>query len=565
MGIQRCGIAVLTVLLFAVLAPAQTPVSTAFTYQGELKLNGVAATCYADFRFALYDSLTGGTQVCTPVLLTAAPVTDGRFSASLDFGAHHFVGDARWLQIEVRSPSGGGDYTTLSPRHAITATPYALYALNSPAGAQGPEGPAGPPGPQGPAGVAGAQGAQGLTGPPGANGPTGATGPVGVQGPQGAQGPVGPAGASPWQLNGSITYYTAGNVGIGLNAPAYPFHVQTSGARGAYVQANATSGPGFGLFARSQSTGGVGIVGWAAATTGITYGVQAQSDSPTGSAILGWSTPTTGENYGVWGLNASSQGTAVVGHCTSLSGLTTGVLGRADSSTDECAGVYGAAAAATGVTTGVWGVVTSTTEGAAAVYGTSFGASGANFGVFGSAESADGYGVYSLGNMTASGTKAFQIDHPLDPANKYLNHYCAEGPQPLNVYRGNATLDGSGEAWVELPEYFESINRDATYQLTAVGGAAPGLHIAAKVKDNRFRIAGGAAGMEVSWSVSGVRNDLWVQAHGAPVEVAKSDKAKGRYLHPALFGLPSEAGVFYRQPRAEDRRPQPSLLTDAMD
>ena len=36
--------------------------------------------------------------------------------------------------------------------------------------------------------------------------------------------------------------------------------------------------------------------------------------------------------------------------------------------------------------------------------------------------------------MAGSGVKAFRIDHPLDPENKYLLHYCAEGPEPLNVY-----------------------------------------------------------------------------------------------------------------------------------
>src|SRR5207244_3413240 len=44
----------------------------------------------------------------------------------IDFGAAAFNGDARWLEIAVRSPAGGGTFTTLSPRQPLTGAPYAL-------------------------------------------------------------------------------------------------------------------------------------------------------------------------------------------------------------------------------------------------------------------------------------------------------------------------------------------------------------------------------------------------------------------------------------------------------
>src|SRR6185369_2591920 len=73
------------------------------------------------------------------------------------------------------------------------------------------------------------------------------------------------------------------------------------------------------------------------------------------------------------------------------------------------------------------------------------------------------YGVFSNGNLSASGTKSFRMDHPSDPENKYLLHYCAEGPEPLNLYTGTVTTDAKGEAWVQLPAYCEAINKDFRY------------------------------------------------------------------------------------------------------
>lgn len=109
------------------------------------------------------------------------------------------------------------------------------------------------------------------------------------------------------------------------------------------------------------------------------------------------------------------------------------------------------------------------------MYGIHSSTSGTTYAVYGRRNSIEGYGVYSAGRFAASGTKSLQIDHPLNPETHYLNHFCAEGPEPYNVYSGNVVTDAQGYAVVELPDYFESINRDVRYQLTVIDGAGRSL------------------------------------------------------------------------------------------
>jgi len=116
---------------------------------------------------------------------------------------------------------------------------------------------------------------------------------------------------------------------------------------------------------------------------------------------------------------------------------------------------------------------------------------------------------------------AFKIDHPLDPANKYLNHSFVESPDMKNIYDGVAELDANGEAWVELPAWFDALNKDFRYQLTAIGAPMPNLHIAVENSGNRFKIAGGTAGMKVSWQITGIRQDAYANANRIPVEQDK--------------------------------------------
>jgi hypothetical protein len=145
------------------------------------------------------------------------------------------------------------------------------------------------------------------------------------------------------------------------------------------------------------------------------------------------------------------------------------------------------------------------------------------------------------GSLTLNGTltaaaKNFKIDHPLDPKNKYLSHTSVESSEMMNIYTGNAILDNSGEGVVSLPKWFEALNTDFRYQLTAIGAAAPNLHVAQEIANHQFSIAGGAPGMKVSWQVTGVRHDAYAKTHPLVVEARKPEKERGRYQNPDAYG-----------------------------
>jgi len=124
------------------------------------------------------------------------------------------------------------------------------------------------------------------------------------------------------------------------------------------------------------------------------------------------------------------------------------------------------------------------------------------------------------GLLTKSGG-GFRIDHPLDPANKYLAHSFVESPDMKNLYDGVATLDATGTAVVELPDWFEALNRDFCYQLTPIGAADPYLHVAEEISGKRFKISGSIPGQRVCWQVTGIRQDSWANANRLQVETEK--------------------------------------------
>jgi hypothetical protein len=230
-------------------------------------------------------------------------------------------------------------------------------------------------------------------------------------------------------------------------------------------------------------------------------------------------------------------------------GITSGVVG--DSASDDGRGIMGIATGASGV--GVWGEGFSSGSEEDGVVGV---ANGPGNGVV-AVNTVDGDGLFAIstfgfagvfagdvdvtGNLSKAGG-SFKIDHPLDPANKYLYHSFVESPDMMNIYNGTVTTDAQGEAVVTLPEWFEALNRDFRYQLTCIGGFAP-IYVAQKVQNNVFKIAGGRPEMEVSWQVTGVRHDAWADAHRIPLEQVKPDKERGLYLHPELFGASVEKSI----------------------
>lgn len=100
--------------------------SSAFSYQGNLAVNGSAATGTYDFQFGLFTNSTSGTAVAT-ITNTAVGVSGGLFTTLLNFG-FAFNGSAYWLDIGVRPNGSSGSFTELSTRQPVTAAPYALYA-----------------------------------------------------------------------------------------------------------------------------------------------------------------------------------------------------------------------------------------------------------------------------------------------------------------------------------------------------------------------------------------------------------------------------------------------------
>jgi hypothetical protein len=156
-------------------------------------------------------------------------------------------------------------------------------------------------------------------------------------------------------------------------------------------------------------------------------------------------------------------------------------------------------------------------------------------------------GNVNIPGTLSKGSGSFKIDHPLDPANKYLYHSFVESPDMMNVYNGNVVTDKRGMATVTLPNYFEALNQDFRYQLTVIGQFSQAI-VAKEIRSNRFTIKTSKPGVKVSWQVTGIRHDVYADAHRIEVEVEKPPQEQGRYLHPDLFGAPAEQAIGYLAP-----------------
>ncbi len=309
------------------------------------------------------------------------------------------------------------------------------------------------------------------------------------------------------------------------------------------------------------------------------------------TAVLGTSTTSTpavkGENTGtganagrgVWGESDEHDGVAGYTSSSSRYAAYFKSLGGGPGVYAETAGNYKIAVegavsgyAAVGVYgeslnaeagTGVWGQADAEEGVSYGLYGLGLGAFGTGVYAYGTEYGAEFDGAVEIAgslNVTGSITKGgggFLIDHPLDPSNRSLVHSFVESDERKNVYDGIAVADGNGEATVELPKYFESLNAEPRYQLTALGGPAPSLHIKAEIANGRFVIAGATPGQRISWQISGRRVDAWARANALVVEADKPQP--GRYWHPALFGAPETKGVKWR------KRPDPRRRTRPVD
>lgn len=276
-------------------------------------------------------------------------------------------------------------------------------------------------------------------------------------------------------------------------------------------------------------------------------GVFLVSNSASGPSIWGRNTgggnAVRGDGYGgsigVYGEGASGYGVS------GASATGDGVHGVANATGK--AGVLGVTTAAKGY--GVYGRNKSSDNygylgvAGAGVYGVGVGAGNAVSGrATGSGLAGSFTGNVAISGKLSKGSGSFLIDHPLDPANKYLSHSFVESPDMMNIYNGNAVLNANGEAWVVLPEWFEALNHEFRYQLTPIGGFAP-LYIAKEIQTNTFKIAGGTPNMTVSWQVTGVRQDAFATANPIQVEEWKTEADQGYYLHPEAYGLSQDYAI----------------------
>jgi hypothetical protein len=202
------------------------------------------------------------------------------------------------------------------------------------------------------------------------------------------------------------------------------------------------------------------------------------------------------------------------------------------------AGVYGSAEDGSG-------------NNSAGVYGKSGGAAPAIYGQNTGTGLAGRFtgSVVVEGNLIVQGSLfknagSFRIDHPLDPANKFLSHSFVESPDMMNFYNGNVTTDASGSATVTLPDYFAALNRDYRYQLTVLGQFAQAI-VSREIAGNSFEIHTDKPGVKVSWQVTGIRQDAYAQANPIVVEESKPAEEKGLYLFPAGFGAGEEKQIGY--------------------
>ncbi len=360
------------------------------------------------------------------------------------------------------------------------------------------------------------------------------------------------------------------------------FQSNSTGGRGVYGLASAYTGVTYGVWGRSESSDGLGVFGEAPAASGMTYGVWGESSSTDGCGAFGVARATTGRNHGGRFESYSNQGTGLTGWAAQTSGSTKGVFGQSDSTTGI--GVEGYAAAWSGLNYG--GYFSSNSPEGVAVYGTVStgqtsvgvkGESGAQhgtgvlgvanngsnaFGIWG--QSTSGYAGFFDGNVDVVGTLSksggsFKIDHPLDPANKYLCHSFVESPDMLNIYNGNVVTDDRGYVTVELPEWFEALNRDFRYQLTVIDAADRDEWVFAKVvreiADRRFTIRTSRPQTKVSWQVTGVRQDAWAEANRIAVEQEKPAPERGYYLHPEVYRLGPDRGTVAAKQARAPRRP----------
>jgi hypothetical protein len=498
---------------------AHSAMPTAFTYQGRLNDAAGPANGNYDFQFGMVDSAGTNSPPFVSQTLFAVPVSNGVFTATLDFGTGYFNGDARWLEIAVRVTSSGSNFTTLLPRTPLTATPYALFAGRADTANTALT--------TGTATNAASVPWSGLTGVPtgfadGVDNGADYTAGAGLH-LAGTQFSVDFAGGGTsnstahsdhahfgqsWlgaSTNSGLDIRNTLASGFGLTGrqgagsggtladTAGVFGDSSDGEgvvgmsphRGVWGIATGAGSVNYGVFGQTASTLGHGVDGYASAKIGVTVGVSGVADSSSGMGVQGKNTATNGAAIGMYGRTDSSAGYAVYGQATAATGTTYGLYGRADSisgigvegkatatsggaigvqgQTDSSAGygVYGQATADTGTTYGVLGTADSTSG--RGVEGVASAPSGTTYGLYGTANSTSGRGVFGV--ALASTGSAIGVYGVANSTNSVGVR--AESPGIALKAAGSGVIQSSAESAMFIPGTAAQFDSD----ISAVGAA----------------------------------------------------------------------------------------------
>lgn len=371
------------------------------------------------------------------------------------------------------------------------------------------------------------------------------------------------------------------------NNGAFASGVSGTSSSGAGVYGFSSGGTGQGVSGYSTDTDGVGVLGQA--NNGmVATGVYGKSTTGAGGRFEG--------RTGIYSSSAAANGTGVIGTASNgafargVAGSTTTGIGVDGTSTATdgtgvrgfaangyyASGVYGESANGYGVfgkatQTKGWGVYgQSTAYNGKGIVARAMGGGDLSYALMAEAPS-DSWAGYFKGDISVSGEGHFhavftdhcsgclgpsslKIDDPLDPGHKYLQHAGVASAEQLDIYSGNTVTDGHGFATVALPRWFEALNANFRYQLTVVGRSFARAIIWKEIEHNRFSIRTDEPNVKVSWQVTAVRHDPYASAHRSVVEVRKSIRDQGRYLHPELYGKPTSLTVRDRA-RAAEREP----------
>lgn len=323
----------------------------------------------------------------------------------------------------------------------------------------------------------------------------------------------------------------------GAGSDASPLFSVSNFGNGAAIYGVTNGGGDAAIVGEDPSGGLAGVRGYSSGS----YGVLGYSDS-------GWGVLGQGGNVGV---RAESTGGGTALEAVAFNGVAINAQGDVGVDGDlnvtgnaRITGNGNFAMICSGAVTGVQGA------------GSSFGVDGYGYyGIFG-APAGGGYGGYFNGRMYADilqkGSGSFKIDHPLYPANKYLYHSFVESPDMMNVYNGNITTDTNGLATIQMPDYFEALNRDFRYQLTCIGTFAQVI-VERELSQNSFTIRSDKPKVKVSWQITGIRQDAHANKFRIVPEVEKEPENKGKYLCPDCFGQPEEKGMLYETKSKRDK------------